>query len=150
MAKRFSAVEIRTIFEMKEKGYKVREIADKIHRSTKSVNMFVARYRKADPAKMQEMLNKKTEELPSVEEVFDKMPDKAPGFVKPEVVEKTTPSATICTVSGPSVQVKAKGLADYSSRDLIKCLYDRGYRIRNNDLYRILEQKVLLTDIISA
>lgn len=150
MGKRFSATEARTILEMKEKGYKASEIADKIHRSVNSVHMFMARYRKADPVIVQELSKAKTEELPSVEEVFDKMPDKAPGFVKAEVKETVTPSATISTVAAPVAVVKGKTLSDYASRDLIKCLYDRGYRIRNNDLYRILEQKVLLTDIISA
>ena len=42
--------------------------------------------------------------------------------------------------------VKMKTLDDYPARDLIKNLYDRGYRIENNKLYYIHKKEVNLAD----
>ena len=44
--------------------------------------------------------------------------------------------------------VKQKTLADFSPREIIKHLYNLGYRIKG-DLYQIVEKKVLLNDIIA-
>lgn len=42
--------------------------------------------------------------------------------------------------------VKMKTLDDYPARDLIKNLFDRGYRIENNKLYYIHKKEVNLAD----
>ena len=39
-------------------------------------------------------------------------------------------------------------LNDFKPREMIKHLYDLGYRIRGGDIYQIVERKVLLNDII--
>ena len=45
--------------------------------------------------------------------------------------------------------VKEKTLNDYSARELIKNLYDRGYRIENGKLICIVHQVVNIKDIIN-
>ena len=46
-------------------------------------------------------------------------------------------------------EVKEKTLSDFKCRDMIKYLYGRDYRIRNNELVVLQEVKVSLSDIIN-
>ena len=45
--------------------------------------------------------------------------------------------------------VKIPTIEDFPPRDLIKRLYDLGYRIKNNKLYVVTEKVVNIADIIS-
>lgn len=49
-----------------------------------------------------------------------------------------------------NTQGKEWSLANFSSRQLIKELYNRGYRIENGALFVIEKKKVLLNDILAA
>ena len=50
----------------------------------------------------------------------------------------------------PSASVKEKTLKDFQPRDMIKYLYDLGYRIEDGKLVCIVKQTVNLKDIINA
>jgi len=50
----------------------------------------------------------------------------------------------------PSAHVKEKTLKDFQPRDIIKHLYDLGYRIEDGKLVCIVKQTVNLKDIINA
>ena len=50
----------------------------------------------------------------------------------------------------PSAPVKEKTLKDFPPRDMIKYLYDMGYRIEDNKLVCLVKQVVNLKDIINA
>ena len=43
---------------------------------------------------------------------------------------------------------KQKTLNDFSPREIIRHMYNLGYRIKGGDLYQIVEKKVLLNDIL--
>lgn len=45
---------------------------------------------------------------------------------------------------------KQKTLNDYTIRELIKNLYDRGCRIRNNKVYVVIEKSINISDIIKG
>ena len=51
-------------------------------------------------------------------------------------------------VIGDKTLVKQKTLNDFTIREIVKNLYDRGCRIRNNKLYVVQEREVKLSDII--
>lgn len=63
------------------------------------------------------------------------------------VVEKKETPTTIVVSPAP---VKEKTLKDFSPRELIKHLYNLGYRIENNQLVVIQKVPVKLNDIINA
>lgn len=50
----------------------------------------------------------------------------------------------------PPVAKKEKTLKDFNPRDIIKYMYDLGYRIENNELVCMVKQKVNLKDIING
>ena len=50
----------------------------------------------------------------------------------------------------PSAPVKEKTLKDFQARDMIKYLYDLGYRIEDGKLVCLVKQTVNLKDIINA
>ena len=79
--------------------------------------------------------NKKQNFPPNVQEKIDK------------VVEKKETPTTIVVSPAP---VKEKTLKDFQPRDMIKYLYDMGYRIEDGKLVCLVKQVVNLKDIINA
>jgi len=63
------------------------------------------------------------------------------------VVEKKEVPTTIVVSSTP---VKEKTLKDFQARDMIKYLYDLGYRIEDGKLVCYVKQAVNVKDIINA
>lgn len=59
--------------------------------------------------------------------------------------KESAPKPETIQVDGKTL-VKVKTLDDYPARDLIKNLFDRGYRIENNKLYYIHKKEVNLAD----
>lgn len=73
--------------------------------------------------------------------------EKSAEPVKPaEPVKVVEPLKAAEPVKAAEQKVE-KTLNDFKPREMIKHLYDMGYRIKG-DLYQIVERKVLLTDII--
>lgn len=63
------------------------------------------------------------------------------------MVEKKETPTTIVVSPAP---VKEKTLKDFSPREIIKYLYDLGYRIEDGKLVCFVKQTVNLKDIINA
>lgn len=63
------------------------------------------------------------------------------------VIEKQETPTTIVVSPAP---VKEKTLKDFSPREIIKHLYDLGYRIEDGKLVCLVKQTVNLKDIINA
>ena len=60
------------------------------------------------------------------------------------------PKPTIVPVSSQEVIVKEKTLKDFQARDMIKHLYNMGYRIENNQLIVLQKVPVKINDIING
>ena len=123
----YSKKDIETIFEMKRKGYTYREIGQTLGRSTKAIAVFAQRYRPVE--KKQERAEETEIEL-------------SPDVIQP-LLQKALAS------SAPKVEVKQKTIDDFTSRELIRSLYKRGYRIEDGTLVFYARQNVNLADIIS-
>lgn len=176
----FTTEEVKTIFQMKMKGYTVREIADKLGRSKKSIQSFVDRYRLSpdgstsprEPGQKPQFTKRKGgglyvtphKELPDAKEALDAVPETklttndtssyfdevneafgdfakietAPGFVKEP--KKVTVVPRVSTV--------LKSLSSYPAIELIKNLYERGYRIEDNTLVCYTRNVVKLNEIL--
>lgn len=154
-AKKFTAAEMRTIVTMKHSGYKYKEIAEKIGRSEKSVNNFCQRYRLAKPnsATIEKM---KAEGKPVVN-VKEKEKEFLEGMnldLDGEIIGTITPMPTSeiknVTVSAEPQKefVQTKTLDDFSSRDMIKKLYERGYRIEDGKLMCYIKKPVQINEIL--
>ena len=64
---------------------------------------------------------------------------------------ETTQDGPILKVSdGEKTLVKQKTLEDFSPREMIKHLYNLGYRIKNNEIVMVIEKKIKLSDIING
>ena len=61
--------------------------------------------------------------------------------------EKKPETETPVEVEGKTL-VRQKTLDDFTVREIIKNLYDRGCRIKNNKVYMVIEKEVKLHDII--
>ena len=139
---------------MKEKGYSYKEIADKVHRTTKAIAMFCQVYR---PLGLENTLKKAKkdksvpENLPDLEEVLAQFPDNPPGFIQEEIKEPVRPvkAAPVATVEKPVESVKQKTISDFASREMLYELFGkRGYFIEDGKLYCYVKQEVKLQDII--
>ena len=149
----YTGEEVKTIFAMKEKGYSYKEIAEKLHRTTKAIAMFCQVYR---PLGLENTLKKAKkdnpvpENLPDLEEVLAQFPDNPPGFIQEEIKEPVRPikAAPVATVEKPVESVK-KTIADFASREMLYELFGkRGYFIEDGKLYCYVKQEVKLQDII--
>lgn len=150
----YTGEEVKTIFAMKEKGYSYKEIAEKVHRSTKAIAMFCQVYRPLGLERTLEKAKKDKpvpESLPDLEEVLAQFPDNPPGFIQEEAKEpaKATKAAPVVTVEKPVEPVKQKTIADFASREMLYELFGkRGYFIEDGKLYCYVKQEVKLQDII--
>ena len=71
--------------------------------------------------------------------------------VKPNSETKALPAESKEEQPAPApAPVKEKTLKDFKSRDMIKYLYDMGYRIENNQLVCLVKQVVNVKDIIHS
>lgn len=134
--KYLTTTELNDIKSFVDEGLTYKEIGELVGRSAHAVEVAVSRY--GLKKKQEKSENKpasqdwdailKEPELPMVEEVVQEGP-------KPVVIQKP---------------VKEKTLNDFPARELIKNLYDRGYRIRGNEwkLVCLVEQVVNHIDII--
>jgi hypothetical protein len=157
MAKKFTAEEMRTILTMKHNGYKYKEIADKVGRSTKSIEVFCQRnrlvaFRKDSPEKKNLIANKP---ITTVQQEEAKFLGAADVVVDNDIIGTITPMpvhAKSTTVSAEPVKkeeyVQTKTLDDFTPRQIMKHMYKLGYRVKG-ELIRIVEQKICLNDIIN-
>ena len=163
----YSAKEVRTIFYMKEKGYRPREIAERLGRSTHAIEMFLQRYR---PRGLDEVLTMTTdEETPSLTAALDAIPAKTVDVVKEEqakeeeltnlwgnaeeieIMPPSAPSAP-SDPDEPRVICIVKTVIDDSCSDdeLIRTLHKRGYRVEGKLVReRVIKDEVCLKDIIN-
>lgn len=51
---------------------------------------------------------------------------------------------------GNKTLVKQKTLDDFTPREMIKHLYNLGFRIKNNEIVMIIEKKIKLSDILNG
>ena len=71
--------------------------------------------------------------------------------LKPATESKALPAEFKEEQPAPTpAPVKEKTLKDFKSRDMIKYLYDMGYRIENNQLVCLVKQVVNVKDIIHS
>lgn len=150
----YTAEDVKTIFAMKEKGYSYKEIADKVHRTTKAIAMFCQVYR---PLGLENTLKKAKkdkhvpENLPDLEEVLAQFPDNPPGFVEEETKEPVNANNAVSavTVEKPVEPSKQKTISDFTSREMLYELFGkRGYFLEDGKLYCYVKQEVKLQDII--
>jgi len=150
----YTAEEVKTIFAMKEKGYSYKEIAEKVHRTTKAIAMFCQVYRPLGLEKTLEKAKKEkhiSENLPDLEEVLAQFPDNPPGFIQEEIKEPVRPvkAAPVATAEKPVEPVKQKTITDFTSREMLYELFGkRGYFLEDGKLYCYIKQEVKLQDII--
>jgi hypothetical protein len=115
------------IIEYYNAGFRVCEISNMTGIKQSTVRMF---------------LNRKGEKLQRQKD--------AEGIVK-EMFTAPTPNPKALPAEAMQTQpVKEKTLKDFQSRDMIKYLYDLGYRIENNQLVCLVKQVVNVKDIIHS
>lgn len=132
---KYGAEVLKKVLSMKHNGYTYSDIAKELNMNKKSVENLCQRYRMAE--------KKKEAKQESNFPVDIKVDGVVVGTIKPanDYLKKETPAET----SKPE-----KTLADFSARELIKRLYDLGYRIENNSLCCIVKKPVQLSEIIGA
>lgn len=139
---------------MKEKGYSYKEIAEKVHRTTKAIAMFCQVYRPLGLEKTLEKAKKEKhipENLPDLEEVLAQFSDNPPGFIQEEIKEPVRPvkAAPVAIVEKSAEPVKQKTITDFTSREMLYELFGkRGYFLEDGKLYCYIKQEVKLQDII--
>ncbi len=145
MAKRnpFTTEEVKTILQMKHNGYTYGEIADKIKtHSTKSITGYCERNRLCPDGS--------TYKRPEGERASQFKKILADNgiilSVKPDEIEHVPATVVKEVVKEKIVE---KSLNDYKPRELIKNLFDRGYRIENGEIVCYVRQIVQLKDIIA-
>lgn len=132
---KYGAEMVKKILAMKQKGYKYSEIAEEMKMNRKAVENLCTRYRLL--AKTTNEESKKT--MPKFP-VDIKLDGEVVGTIRPMDV-----------APAPEPEVKPeKTIKDFSARELIKRLYELGYRIENNSLYCIIKKPVQLSEIINA
>ena len=138
---KYGADVLKKVLSMKHNGYKYSEIAKELNMNLKAVSNLCQRYRISEK-------KKEAKEEPKFP-VDIKVDGKVVGTIKPmndwvqEVAEKAK----------ESIEPKPeKTLADFSARELIKRLYDLGYRIEGKDwnLYCLVKKPIILNDIIGV
>ena len=150
---RFTVSEMRTILQMKHNGNSYAEIAKKVGRSAKSINNFCQRNRLAKPrAKTVNKMLNQGEQIPDVKKNLDKMLAEFDVTVDNEVVGTITPlpvhADPVVTEKPKNEFIQTKTLDDFSSREMIKKLYDRGYRIEDGKLVCYIKKPVQLNEIL--
>ena len=133
------------ILNMKLKGYTYTDIAKEMNLGRESVKNFCHRYRLTDKQKVEQ----KAEEQKPAFPVDIKLDGQVIGTIKP--MPAPVESVSVFTKSETKF-VQTKTLDDYSPRELIKNLYDRGYRIDGTDwtLYCLVKKTIVLSEIIGA
>ena len=152
-ARKFTAKEMRTILLMKHNGNSYAEIAKEVGRSTKAINNFCQRNRLAKPRpKTAERMIAEGKPVTDVNKNLETM---LAGFdvnIDNEIVGTITPlpvHATPVVAEAPKKEyVQTKTLDDFSSRDMIKKLYDRGYRIEEGKLVCYIKKPVQIDEIL--
>jgi len=141
----FSDELVMKIITMKHKGYKMSEIADKFHLTTKQVDNICTRNRLAE--------KKKATTLPLITQ-------DAPSFPA-EIVVDDVQIGTIAPMKeyvqglqdkmdDQKPEKKEKTLDDFKPIEMIKYLYNKGYRIENNGLYCLIKKPVCLSEIVGV
>ena len=135
--KPYTTDEIKTILDMYNAGYKYKEISRKTGRSTAALSQLVYMEKKnSHYSNFIFSANKKKAEL--------KVGGVKVAEVLAEAVEQ--PKATGVIASGPNTGMP---VLEMTPREMIKKLYDLGYRIENNRLVCYVKQSVNLKDIIN-
>ena len=136
--KPYTTDEIKTILDMYNAGYKYKEISKKTGRSTAALSQLVYMEKKnSHYSNFIFSANKKKAEL------------KVGGVKVAEVPESAIekPNAAGVIASGPD---SGMPVLEMTPREMIKKLYDLGYRIENNKLVCIQKVVVKLNDIING
>lgn len=133
MRKPFTTEEIRQIFELKKKGYKASEIAKIVGRTIAAINTFFAR------EKHHHCYSRMLKEDQSIQ--TEKVDIKVNGVKVAEV-----PASIVETHTETQAPVAVKTM---TPREMIKALYNLGYRIENNQLVCYVKQTVKIQDIIN-
>lgn len=119
------------ILQNREKGYNPTEIAKKLHINRQTIVNILKRYKLYDGAGSQSL-----KERPVVE---------IEGPAAPSAQRSVTDQSR----QAENHSTKLYTLKAFSSRQLIKELYDRGYRIEKDGLFVIEKKKVLVNDILN-
>lgn len=154
--KRFTTQEKIKIVNMQHAGNSYAEIAKEIGRSVKAVNNFCQRYR----------LRKKDFKKNTVAEAEQRFLDGPTIEVDGDIIGTITPlsapakqTATtevapeqvepmVTETEAPVVYAQSCTLDDFGDNDLIKALYDRGYRIEDGKLVCYIKKPVQLNEIL--
>ena len=137
MRKPFTTEEIRQIFEFKKRGYKTSEIAEIVGRTTAAINTFFAR------EKNHHCYSRMLKEDQSIQ--AEKVDIKVNGVKvaeAPAAVMETQAEITPRPIGQPNKEM--------TPREMIKRLYDLGYRIENNQLVCYQRVQVKIQDIINS
>ena len=132
---KYGADVLKKVLSMKHNGYKYSEIARELNMNKKSVENLCQRYRISE-------MKKAAKEEPKFP-IDIKVDGVVVGTIKPgndylkkeEKVEEPKPEKT---------------LDDFKPIEMIKYLYNKGYRIEDNGLYCLIKRPVCLNDILGA
>lgn len=125
--KDLTTTELNEIRSLLKEGLNYDEVAELTGRTKKSVTNAVYRYKLKDNS-------------PEVKK--QETPKQWESDIVKSVIEKTNRQDTV-SIAAP----KEKTLSDFPKRQIIKYLYDEGYRWDN--LYCLVKQKVNINDIIA-
>lgn len=141
--KEFTTTEINEIRSLLKDGLTYAEVGELTGRSKKSIENLAQRQGWTKGRLKNEP---DTDQEPAWNEIL-----KAQEVKQEEPVLEMTVEEVVEEKATPFVKVepvKEKTLNDYPARELIKNLYDRGYRIENGKLICIVHQVVNINDII--
>ena len=130
----FTTTELSEIKEYIDAGFTYREIGEIVGRTTKSIENVAHKngWKSTRPLGRPKKSPTAEEDIKALAELKAKLSASEPA---PEMVVKV---------------VKEKTLNDFQPRDMIRHLYNLGYRIEDNRLVCIVKQVVNLKDIINA
>ena len=138
-----SKEDIYDILKMREKGLTLEKIAEKTGFSKATASRIVRQYKFYDGP-----LPEKVEKRPVVE--VEQKKNAAPAVPSVPVVPTQERNGTAPNSPISDSSAKLTALKAFSSRQLIKELYDRGYRIEKDGLFVIEKKKVLVNDILNG
>ena len=142
--KHYSKSQIREILDMHyNKGMKIKEIAEKIGRTPKAVGNACSRYKDMVPGlKTTTPIQTSKKNQEKIDELLKRSNE---VNITAEEMQKTADEA-IADFYGKQQKPKVT----MTPREMIKHLYTLGYRIKDNQLIVLVEQKVNLKDIING
>jgi len=135
--RKFDLALVKKILMMKHNGYKYSEIGKELNLTSKQVENICTRYRISEMKNAEKKAASKEKEPNFPVEL--KVGDVVLGTITPAKVDEPEKKEVV---------KPEKTLNDFSVREILKFLYEKGYRIENNSLYCLIKKPVQLNEIL--